>query len=239
MLEEINDNLLKQTKNIFKSWFIDFEPFGGTRPQFMKETSLEDVCDVVTKGTTPTTLKKSFTDRGINFIKAESILDNHSFDYTKFAFIDEETNGILKRSIIEENDILFTIAGTLGRFALVNNEVLPANTNQAIAIIRYDKKKVDPYYLYSFFIGDWHIIYYSQRIQQAVQANLSLATIRSLPILLLDKDNMIRYTSIITPMFEKMKLVELENKRLIELRDSLLPKLMSGEIDVSNIKLDL
>ena len=206
---------------------------------FMKEVLLEKICEVVTKGTTPTTLKKSFTKTGINFIKAESILDNHSFDSTKFSFIDDETNSLLKRSIINENDILFTIAGTLGRFALVSNDILPANTNQAVAIIRHDKSKVDPYYLYSFFLGNWHNAYYAQRVQQAVQANLSLTTIKSLPILMMDTDNMKKYTSIISPLIKSILSVRNENNILIELRDTLLPKLMSGEIDVSNIKLDL
>ena len=236
---DINDNLQGQIESIFKDWFIDFSPFGGEKPMFMKEVLLEKICEVVTKGTTPTTLKKSFTKTGINFIKAESILDNHSFDSTKFSFIDDETNSLLKRSIINENDILFTIAGTLGRFALVSNDILPANTNQAVAIIRHDKSKVDPYYLYSFFLGNWHNAYYAQRVQQAVQANLSLTTIKSLPILMMDTDNMKKYTSIISPLIKSILSVRNENNILIELRDTLLPKLMSGEIDVSNIKLDI
>ena len=78
----------------------------------MQFVPLQDLCKVVTKGTTPTTLGKPFTTSGINFIKAESILDNHSIDTTKFAYIDDETNAMLKRSIIEVNDIVFTIAGT-------------------------------------------------------------------------------------------------------------------------------
>ena len=59
-------------------------------------------------------------------------------------FIDEETNALLKRSIIKANDIVFTIAGTLGRFAMIDNSMLPANTNQAVAIIRPDETKVTP-----------------------------------------------------------------------------------------------
>ena len=182
---EINNNLEQQAQAIFKSWFIDFEPFGGVQPPEMKFVPLQELCKVVTKGTTPTTLGKPFTSSGINFIKAESILDSHSIDSSKFAFIDEETNALLKRSVIKANDIVFTIAGTLGRFAMVDNSVLPANTNQAVAIIRPDEKKVTPAYLYSFFIGNWHNEYYSKRIQQAVQANLNLTTIKSLPIAVL------------------------------------------------------
>lgn len=234
---EINNNLEQQAKAIFKSWFVDFEPFGGVQPSEMQFIPLQELCKVVTKGTTPTTLGKSFTSSGINFIKAESILDNHSIDSNKFAFIDEETNALLKRSIIKANDIVFTIAGTLGRFAMVDNSVLPANTNQAVAIIRPDETKVTPAYLYSFFIGNWHNEYYSKRIQQAVQANLSLTTIKSLPIAVLNNTTMSNYEKLVSPLFALMKNNEEENRRLSKLRDALLPRLMSGELDVSDIDL--
>lgn len=233
----INKNLEEQAQAIFKSWFVDFEPFGGIQPSEMQFIPLQELCKVVTKGTTPTTLGKSFTSTGINFIKAESILDNHSIDSSKFAFIDEETNALLKRSVIKANDIVFTIAGTLGRFAMVDNSVLPANTNQAVAIIRPDETKVTPAYLYSFFIGNWHNEYYSKRIQQAVQANLSLTTIKSLPIAVLKNTTMNNYEKLVSPLFALMKNNEEENRRLSKLRDTLLPRLMSGELDVSNLDL--
>lgn len=234
---EINKNLEEQAQAIFKSWFVDLEPFGGIQPSEMQFIPLQELCKVVTKGTTPTTLGKSFTSTGINFIKAESILDNHSIDSSKFAFIDEETNALLKRSVIKANDIVFTIAGTLGRFAMVDNSVLPANTNQAVAIIRPDETKVTPAYLYSFFIGNWHNEYYSKRIQQAVQANLSLTTIKSLPIAVLKNTTMNNYDKLVSPLFALMKSNEEENRRLSKLRDTLLPRLMSGELDVSNLDL--
>ena len=235
--DKINNNLEQQVQALFKSWFIDFEPFSGVQPPEMKFVPLEELCKVVTKGTTPTTLGKPFTSSGINFIKAESILDNHSIDSSKFAFIDEETNALLKRSVIKANDIVFTIAGTLGRFAMVDNSVLPANTNQAVAIIRPDENKVTPAYLYSFFIGNWHNEYYSKRIQQAVQANLSLTTIKSLPIAVLSNATMNNYDELVSPLFSLMKSNEEENRRLAELRDTLLPKLMSGELDVFDIEI--
>ena len=236
-LVRLNNNLEQQVKALFKSWFIDFEPFGGEQPLEMQFIPLQDLCKVVTKGTTPTTLGKPFTTSGINFIKAESILDNHSIDTAKFAYIDEETNTMLKRSIIEPNDIVFTIAGTLGRFALIDESVLPANTNQAVAIIRPDENKLSASYLYSFFIGNWHNDYYAKRVQQAVQANLSLTTIKSLPIAILSDKSMKEYDELVRPVFALMKNNEEENRKLSNLRDTLLPKLMSGELDVSSINI--
>lgn len=234
----INNNLEQQAQAIFKSWFVDFEPFGGTMPKFAELVPIEKICKIVTKGTTPTTLGFSFVEQGINFIKAESILDNHSFDYNKFAYIDEVTYKKLSRSILEPKDIVFTIAGTLGRFAIIDEEVIPANTNQAVAIIRADIGKIEPEYLYTFFLGNWHNNYYSKRIQQAVQANLNLTTIKSLPIILLSQEYRIKYLNIIKPILWQIKYNEKENRILTQLRDTLLPKLMSGEIDVSKVEID-
>lgn len=226
----INNNLLQQLNAIFKHWFTD-------NPQLdsMSQVPLADLCLVVTKGTTPTTLGKSFVSEGINFIKAESILDSHAIDKNKFAFIDEETNDLLKRSIVCSGDIVFTIAGTLGRFAIIDDSVLPANTNQAVAIIRADSKKVMPQYLYSFFLGNWHNDYYTKRIQQAVQANLSLGTIKSLPIPVLSDKAMTEYLGIISPLITMTKTNELEISKLEATRDALLPQLMSGQLDISEL----
>lgn len=203
----------------------------------MPQVPLADLCLMVTKGTTPTTLGKPFVSSGINFIKAESILDSHTIDKNKFAFIDAETNDLLKRSIICSGDIVFTIAGSLGRFALIDESVLPANTNQAVAIIRANSQKIMPEYLYSFFLGNWHNDYYTKRIQQAVQANLSLGTIKSLPIPILSHEAMAEYLGIIKPIIMMTKANEIEISKLESTRNMLLPRLMTGEIDVSEIEL--
>lgn len=229
---KVNENLQQQLRTIFKAEFTD-----NPELENITQIPLSELCHVVTKGTTPTTLGKPFVESGINFIKAESILDNHSIDKSKFAFIDEETNALLKRSIIHVGDVVFTIAGTLGRFALIDENVLPANTNQAVAIIRADVEKVLPEYIYTCFIGEWHTDYYAKRVQQAVQANLSLTTIKSLPIPLLDEAKMSEYLSLILPLIKAIKTNEAQNEKLAALRDNLLPKLMSGEIDVSNLQL--
>ena len=231
MNQKINDNLQQQLCTIFKAEFTD-----NPELENITQIPLSELCYVVTKGTTPTTLGKPFVESGINFIKAESILDDHSIDKSKFAFIDEETNALLKRSIIHAGDVVFTIAGTLGRFALIDENVLPANTNQAVAIIRADVEKVLPEYIYTCFIGEWHTDYYAKRVQQAVQANLSLTTIKSLPIPLLDEAKMSEYLSLILPLIKAIKTNEAQNGKLAALRDILLPKLMSGEIDVSAVQ---
>ena len=226
---KINENLERQLRTIFKARFTD-----NPTLESMMQIPLSELCCVITKGTTPTTLGKPFVKSGINFIKAESILDNHSIDKSKFAFIDHDTNTLLKRSAIQAGDIVFTIAGTLGRFALIDENVLSSNTNQAVAIIRVDVEKVLPEYIYTCLLGEWHTDYYSKRVQQAVQANLSLTTIKSLPVPVLNREEMNKYMRLILPLIRAIKENEMQNEKLSVLRNTLLPKLMSSEIDVSD-----
>ena len=232
---KINHHLEQMAQAIFKSWFVDFEPWGGEMPEDWQAVTLGELCNVVTKGTTPTTLKKQFVSQGINFVKAESILDDHSLDFGKLAFIDEETNALLSRSVIHKNDIIFTIAGTLGRFAFACADLLPANANQAVAIIRTDASKIKPVTLYSFFIGGLHSDFYTKNIQQAVQANLSLTTIKALPLLLPPTETLSEYSADVEPLLEQIFQHDAENRKLAEMRDALLPRLMSGELSVAGL----
>lgn len=245
-LAEQNDYLLELTKVLFAHWFKDFAPFQdeetyateiGDIPTSVKLVPLVELTKVITKGTTPTTLGFEYKKSGINFIKGESIGDDHSFDYGKFAHIDDEANAALKRSAIEDRDLLFTIAGTLGRFAMAEKGMIPANTNQAVGVIRADERLLTPEVLLSYFIGGWQEDYYARRVQQAVQANLSLTTLKSLPVPVLEGDMRSEYEKQIVPVIHAIEANNAENRRLSELRDALLPKLMSGEIDASKVDL--
>ena len=233
--KKINHHLEQIAQAIFKSWFVDFEPWGGIMPDDWRKELLGELCTTVTKGTTPTTLKKQFVQQGINFVKAESILDDHSIDFGKLAYIDDDTNALLSRSVIQASDIIFTIAGTLGRFAFVSEDLLPANTNQAVAIIRADTSKINPVTLYSLFVGGLHSDFYTKNIQQAVQANLSLMVIKALPVCLPPNETLAEYSALIHPLFGKIFQNYTENQRLATLRDSLLPRLMSGELSVADL----
>ena len=131
---------------------------------------LGDICSVITKGTTP----KKYVDKGISFIKTESF-NGTRIDLKKISYIDEFThNTFLKRSILEENDILITIAGaTIGKCLMVPKEVLPANTNQALAIIRvkkYTSCKYVMYVLQSYLMKK----YIQKNIKGSAQPNLNL-----------------------------------------------------------------
>ena len=136
---------------------------------------LGEVCDLITKGTTA----KSQSEQGkVNFIKVENLKDNEIYSVVKIS--EEEHLGSLKRSILFEGDILFSIAGTLGRTAIVRNNVLPANTNQALAIIR--GYKLDAYFLLVVLSGEVVKDYIRKNPTVGAQPNLSLEQVSSLKI---------------------------------------------------------
>ena len=105
-------------------------------PQGWERVRLGDIAQKITKGTTPTTLGYSFLESGVNFIKVESISENGGLILDKITHISQECHDALERSQLQENDILFSIAGALGRVAIIDSKILPANTNQALSIIR-------------------------------------------------------------------------------------------------------
>ena len=129
---QLRKQQLQKLDELVKARFVEL--FGE---RLEKETvKLSTLTDVITKGTTPTTLGFEFTESGINFVKIECITEDSKFIVSKMLHISDECNQKLKRSILQENDILFSIAGAIGRTAIVTKEILPANTNQAVAIIR-------------------------------------------------------------------------------------------------------
>ena len=97
---------------------------------------LGDITELITKGTTPTTNGYKFQNSGINFLKIENIVNGEIDLSTIEMFISEEAHQSQKRSQLQENDVLFSIAGTIGDTAIVKKEHLPMNINQAIALIR-------------------------------------------------------------------------------------------------------
>ena len=144
---------------------------------------LGDETDLITKGTTPTSLGFSFVDEGINFIKIESILENGYFDKSKFDFIDDKTHEKLYRSQLKENDILFSIAGALGRTTIISKEVLPANTNQALAIVRLKNNSKLQIKYTDLVLRSWYIQSKIDSLKVGLaQSNLSLTQISDFQI---------------------------------------------------------
>jgi type I restriction enzyme, S subunit len=158
-----------------------FKEFEGSEWDIVR---LGDLCSVITKGTTPSSVGFEFCNRGINYVKIESINDRGQFLIEKLAKISQKAHQALKRSQLKESDILFSIAGALGRVAIVENNILPANTNQALAIIRLREEYLNCHkYLFQYLKSEL-IAKHIERINvQAAQANLSLSQLNDFRII--------------------------------------------------------
>ena len=143
---------------------------------------IRDVSEVITKGTTPTTAGFSFEDTGVNFIKIESVAADGMIIRSKVAHISREAHAALGRSQLEAGDVLFSIAGAMGRSAVVDLSLLPANTNQALAIIRVRASLLSPFYL-SHLLRSSRILAHVESVKAGVaQYNVSLQQVGEIDI---------------------------------------------------------
>jgi type I restriction enzyme S subunit len=227
LLHRQNKTLEAMAETLFRQWFVE------DAKEDWDELTLSQICTVITKGTTPTTLGHAFVDVGINFIKAESINDDGSFIFDKFAKITEDTHQFLKRSVIENGDVLCSIAGTIGRVAIVDESIIPANTNQAIAIIRVNRQKYFPIFVYLYLKSSLFQEVMDGKIVHAVQPNLSLGEIGNTTLKIAPPNQLREFEMIVNPIFDKKRRNTYQIRTLEKLRDTLLPKLMSGEVRVS------
>ena len=149
-----------------------------------KEYRLKQLTEKITKGTTPSNIGESFTEEGIMYFRSELIGKSKYIDKSDgLLFISNETHKKLKRSQIQKNDLLFSMAGIyLGKISLVGDEDFPANTNQAVAIIRFNSKENDLEYVYYYMTQRWYNIYINSLTAQAAQPNINLEQIRNLKL---------------------------------------------------------
>ena len=258
LLRETNTTLESVAQALFKSWFVDFDPVHvnadnqtdtlplelqplfpatftdtpqGLVPDGWQISRLGDITERITKGTTPTTLKKAFTETGINFVKVESLTEAGEFIPEKFAFIDERTHQLLKRSQLQVGDVLVTIAGTIGRVSEVTEDIVPANTNQAVALIRPIPENL-PSGLIRRFLQLAHVKQrMGERVVQAVQANLSLGSLSDMLVVVPPRDIVGRLYDLGFAAIDASKNHNLRQIRtLANLRDTLLPRLISGQL---------
>lgn len=177
--------------------------------------TLKDITTKITKGTTPTSIGCKFEKSGINFIKSESLVDGKTIDKSKFAFISERTHERLKRSQIEENDILFSMAGMfLGKTGIATAEVVPANTNQAVAIIRVDDTKANYEYVY-YYLNQKSVIHtINTTSAQSAQPNINLKQIGKIKINLPDRKKQDQIVSLLSA-------IDLKISNNVEINDNL------------------
>ncbi len=213
----------------------------GEMPEHWELLRVKQCARTISKGTTPSTEGREVLETGaIRFIKAENI-SGGGITEKPSCFIDEDTHKILKRSQLNENDILFVIAGaTLGKTTIVKDVHLPANTNQAVAFIR-PNDRVLPEYL--------ELWLQSPRVReliwlnavQSAQPNLSMADLGNFLVPLPPKDEQ---NGILGWLEDRMVGLNLsiENARhqidlLREYRTRLIADVVTGKLDVRDVEL--
>ena len=214
--EEINRNLLQLSKVIFKNWFVEFEPFGGVQPDDWKICALEDVCDLNAGGDKPEVVSDEITDSCIYPIYSNGLDNDGLYGYTNHAKIFEECVTVSAR-------------GTIGFVCLRHTPYVPIV--RLVSVIP-KKKFISAKYLY-LFLDRLNIMGTGTTQQQ-----LTIPDFKKTEILVPTLDVIKSFTNHLNPLFEKIWMQEEEMKKLSKLRDTLLPKLMSGEIDVSKINCD-
>ncbi len=225
---------IERKKNIKKGLMQELLT-GKTRLQdfkiMWKHHRLGDISTMITKGTTPTTNGFSYQESGVRFIKIESIAEDGVLIERKCAYISQDAHKSLNRSQLKEGDILFSIAGALGRMYMVDKKNLPANTNQALAIIRLNESKG--------ILKDFVFLYLqSKRIKtwireinvQMAQANISLGDISNLKIEVPALEEQKAIVDILMTSDTEIKCLEYKLRALQEQKRYLLNNLITGTI---------
>jgi type I restriction enzyme S subunit len=178
---------------------------------------LGELCSVVTKGTTPTSLGMKFEDEGVPFLRIQN-LSGSSVHLKDILYISEDTHNALNRSKIMPGDFLITIAGTIGRVAIVPDDFPEANCNQAVAILRFDKSKLLPRYLLHWLTTNDALRQISGKKVTATISNLSLGQIKELEIPLPPLDEQKRSAAIL----DKADAIRRKRQQAINLADDFL-----------------
>ena len=219
-------------RQLFPSEFELTDELGWV-PMGWEVKHLKELSSKISKGTTPRKSDLSdVTDAPKTpFLKVRDITDNGYILKDNLELIPESISiGVLKRSVLKANDILVSIAGTIGRVTVIENDLNDANCNQAVAFIRLsDKEKMltlAKLNLQSERVQNEM----SSKIVQAVQANFSLTGLGEINILLPCDIILSQFNKNTKAYFEKISLGSSEAGQLTKLRDTLLPKLISGEL---------
>lgn len=219
---KINDNLLEIINTLYKNEFIDVKEYKRA----------EEIADITIGKTPPRGNKECFSTKNED-VKWASIADlgkcgTYILDTREKLTKEAVDNYNVK--VIPKNTIILSFKLTIGRIAITSQEMA---TNEAIAHFNLEDKDM-LYYLYSYLKNfDYEKLGSTSSIATAVNSKI----IKAMPIVIPYKETLENYNEKVSSMFEKIRENEFENKKLEQLRDTLLPELMNGEIDLDNIKI--
>jgi type I restriction enzyme S subunit len=232
----INKTLEEMAQAIYKSWFVDFEPFQdgefedselGRIPKGWRVGTISDLGDVV-GGSTPSKARSDYyTDSGTAWITPKD-LSNNKDKFISKGEIDITELGLKNSStkIMPKGTVLFSSRAPIGYIAIAKNDV---TTNQGFKSI-VPKRNIGTAYVYYFLKSNIEVI--ENRASGSTFKEVSGSVMKQIPALIPNDKALNDFQSICSLYFEKQMLLESQNQSLSAIRDSLLPKLMSGEIRV-------
>ncbi|MDE6708368.1 MAG: restriction endonuclease subunit S [Oscillospiraceae bacterium] len=225
---KINQNLEQQAQAIFKSWFIDFEPFGGVMPDDWKIDKLETFVKIK-RGASPRPIQKYLINTGYNWLKISDVTN------LKSPFILEikeciKESGVKKTVLLKKGSLVLSNSATVGI-----PKILDVDSCIHDGWLYFPESKFSNEYLYllfSFIKKDLVLLG-----NGSIFTNLKTDILKKFKVVLPVQSVLEIFQTLISPLFLEMKNIAHKNQKLSAIRDLLLPKLMNGEIDVSKIKI--
>ena len=225
----INDNLMQQAVTIFKSWFVEYSPFDGIEPKEWETVNLEKITSLISRGIAP-----KYSDNSDQIVINQKCIRNHMIDLSQAR---THTPKVINEKWLRFGDLLInsTGDGTLGRAAQVWFQPQNITVDSHVTVVRPAKENL------IFYIGLWGILHEREieclHTGSTGQTELPKERVKALELHLPDNGTLDRFNTLIAPMAAAIVSKQNENNKLATLRDVLLPKLMSGEIDVSAVQL--
>lgn len=213
--EQINNNLEQQAQAIFKSWFIDFEPFSNRKPSEWSVSTLGNVSIMGAGGDKP---------QNVSPIKT----DLYEYPIYSNGLSNEGLYGFTDKPKISEESVTVSARGTIGFVCLRHIPYVPI-----VRLVTLIPKTeiISAKYLY-LWLKQLHITGTGTTQQQ-----LTVPDFQKTEILVPSQEIVTLFTATVEPIFEKIWFNQNENEKLSSLRDTLLPKLMTGELDVSDTEI--
>ena len=210
----------------------------GKVPEHWQVGRIKHLAQIISKGTTPTTMGGDFVEEGIRFLKAENIGKGFRVNNYPEFFISEKVDEQLARSRLKEHDVLVIIAeATTGLASVLQKELLPANTNQAVSFIRLLN------FNYSHWVSHWLTTQFAQSViwmgaVQAAQPNLSMESLGNIYIAIPPVEEVIEILKDIEFKLESFESLINKAQQQISLmqerRTALISAAVTGKIDVRN-----
>ena len=226
---EVNDNLMQQAVTIFKSWFVEYSPFDGIEPKEWETVNLDKITSLISRGIAP-----KYSDNSDQIVINQKCIRNHMIDLSQAR---THTPKVINEKWLRFGDLLInsTGDGTLGRTAQVWFQPQNITVDSHVTVVRPAKENL------IFYIGLWGVLHEreieSLHTGSTGQTELPKERVKALELHLPDNGTLDRFNTLIAPMAAAIVSIQNENNKLAILRDALLPKLMSGEIDVSAVQL--